>query len=250
LEGTISGNQALGGPESSQNGGGSENQAATMTISNTTISGNTSIGGARGTGGSSATRGEGAGDGIMNVFDADPERQRGRRIIQAGVNGRVATGWSGYFSLVHRPELRPDDYAKAGITVSAPRLAKSARRAPARLDVRVVRATAEDTTRGIAGDFVRTPLEDVAQHVMEAPRVRFEVRNGSGEWVAIVEREKHCRIGVFAELFAQGFIRNIGIALEAGRGVAGEESGRRASATGVLPLGLGGEPDLLPGLLA
>ena len=39
---------------------------------------------------------------------------------------------------VTRPELRPDDYAKTGITVPAPWLAKPARRAPARLDVRVV----------------------------------------------------------------------------------------------------------------
>src|SRR5262249_8151775 len=99
-------------------------------------------------------------------------------------------------------------------------------------------------------DFVRTPLEDVAQHITKAPRVRLEAANGSGERIAIVEGEKHRRIGVLAQLFAQGFIRNVGIALEAGRVVAGEESGRRASATGVLPLGLGGEPDLLTGPLA
>ena len=61
----LIGNVAGGGAGDTENGGGIENQTATMTLSNSTLLGNSGGGGAGADGVS--TLGEGLGGGIMNV---------------------------------------------------------------------------------------------------------------------------------------------------------------------------------------
>jgi hypothetical protein len=99
-------------------------------------------------------------------------------------------------------QLRPKHDTKPRITVAAPRGCKSACSATTEFNILIVTTTAKNPLGRRTRNLIGAPLKDIADHVIQAPRVGLETGDRRSEWIPVIEG-KRGRIGRFACFSAQ-----------------------------------------------